>query len=173
MKTRVLVILALLVGIGTVFHLITPSTWAIKPDMMLAMMFLGIALFPDKKNVLLLGIVTGILTALTTGFPMGQIPNIIDKPITAFVFLGLFTLLTKKYSKRIALVILSSLCTFVSGALFLGSAWLLFELPGPFLSLFGIGVIPAAIINPILLSILYPAVTAILKRTNFESTVEM
>lgn len=126
MKTKTLVILSMLLGIGTVLHLVMPGTWAIKPDMMLAMMFLGIALFPEKKNVLLLGIATGLLTALTTSFPMGQIPNIIDKPITAFVFYGLFLLLSKKLSKQLSLTILTIVCTVISGTLFLGSAYLLF-----------------------------------------------
>ncbi|KRG16638.1 tryptophan transporter [Lederbergia galactosidilytica] len=173
MKTKTLVILSMLLGIGTVLHLVMPGTWAIKPDMMLAMMFLGIALFPEKKNVLLLGIATGLLTALTTSFPMGQIPNIIDKPITAFVFYGLFLLLSKKLSKQLSLTILTVVCTVISGTLFLGSAYLLFELPGPFIILFGTGVLPAMALNAVILFILYPFVTAILKRTNFASTASM
>jgi hypothetical protein len=40
-----------------------------KPDMMLIMMFFGIMLIPSLKNVTLLSIVTGILSALTTTFP--------------------------------------------------------------------------------------------------------
>ncbi|MBO0993620.1 tryptophan transporter [Bacillus sp. SD088] len=173
MKTKILVILSMLLGIGTVLHLVMPGTWAIKPDMMLAMMFLGIALFPNKKNVLLLGIATGLLTALTTSFPMGQIPNIIDKPITAFVFYGLFLLLSKKLSKQLSLTILSVVCTIVSGTIFLGSAYLLFELPGPFLALFASAVLPAMVLNAIILFILYPLVITILKRTNFASTASM
>lgn len=173
MNTRTLVFLALLVGVGTVLHVVIPPTLLIKPDMMLAMLFLGIALFPDKKNVLLLGIVTGIITALTTGVPGGQIPNMIDKPITAFLFFALYILLTKKYSKLISLTISSIAGTIVSGTIFLGSLALLFKLPEAFLAMFSLGVLPAAVLNPILLSILFPVVLAILKRTNFTSTVEM
>ncbi|MCJ7840417.1 tryptophan transporter [Lederbergia sp. NSJ-179] len=173
MNTKTLVFLSVLLGIGTVLHLIMPEPWTIKPDMMLAMMFLGIALFPDRKNVLLLGIATGLLTALTTGFPMGQIPNIIDKPITAFVFYGLFLLLSKKVSKLLSLTILTVVCTLVSGILFLGSAYILFGLPGPFIVLFGSAVLPAMALNAIILFILYPFVTTILKRTNFASTTTM
>ena len=90
MNARILVILAMFLGMGTILHFVMPPIFGVKPDMMLPLMFLGIALFPDKKNVLLLGIGTGILAALTTGFPMGQIPNLIDKPISAFVFFALF-----------------------------------------------------------------------------------
>ncbi|MBS4198525.1 tryptophan transporter [Bacillus sp. FJAT-49732] len=166
MNTRVLVILALLMGIGTVLHFVMPPIAGIKPDMALPLMFLGIVLFPEKKNVLLLGIGTGILTALTTGFPMGQIPNLIDKPITAFVFFGLYVLIVKRIPNIIGVTILSALCTVVSGVVFLGSAAILFELPGPFLVLFGSGVVPAMIINAIILFILYPIASSILKRSN-------
>src|SRR6185437_9441753 len=99
MNTRVLVILSLLMGMGTVLHFVMPPIAGIKPDMALPLMFLGIVLFPERKNVVLLAIGTGILTALTTGFPMGQIPNMIDKPITAFVFFGLYALIINKLPK--------------------------------------------------------------------------
>ncbi|MBS4193553.1 tryptophan transporter [Lederbergia citri] len=166
MNTRVLVILALLMGIGTVLHFVIPPIGGIKPDMALPLMFLGIVLFPEKKNVLLLAIGTGILTALTTGFPMGQIPNIIDKPITAFIFFGLYLLIVKRIPNIIGVAILAAVCTVISGVVFLGSAAILFELPGPFLALFATGVVPAMIINAIVLFILYPIASSILKRSN-------
>ncbi|MDV2687569.1 tryptophan transporter, partial [Alkalihalophilus lindianensis] len=77
MNTKNLVILALLAGIGVVLHTVMPSFLTIKPDMMLAMMFLGIFIIPEIKSVMLLALVTGILSGLTTGFPGGTIPNII------------------------------------------------------------------------------------------------
>ena len=43
----------------------------------------------------MIGIVTGIISALTTSFPGGQLPNIIEKPVTAFLFLAL-ALLVKR-----------------------------------------------------------------------------
>ena len=55
MNTKNIVILALLAGIGVVLHTVMPSFLGIKPDMMLAMMFLGIILIPEIKSVLLLG----------------------------------------------------------------------------------------------------------------------
>ncbi|MBS4177504.1 tryptophan transporter [Lederbergia citrea] len=168
MNTRTLVSLSLLLGIGTALHFIIPPIMGIKPDMMLSMMFLGIVLFPEKKNVLLLGIVTGLLTALTTGFPMGQIPNMIDKPITAFVFFGLYLLIVKKIPHIAGVTILTALCTIVSGVLFLGTASIFFELPGgaSFIGLFTVAVLPATILNGLVMFILYPVVKTILKRTN-------
>ena len=51
MNTKKLVIIALLVGMGTVLHAVVPGfVFGMKPDMMLTMMFLGIILFPDFKS---------------------------------------------------------------------------------------------------------------------------
>ncbi|NGY83348.1 hypothetical protein F6Y03_19065 [Bacillus megaterium] len=50
MNTKVLVSLALLVGIGAVLHTVVPPIlFGMKPDMMLTMMFLAILLFPSVK----------------------------------------------------------------------------------------------------------------------------
>src|SRR6476660_6992574 len=96
MKTKNLVALALLVLIGAVLHAVIPGIFfGMKPDMMLAMMFLGIILFPDFKSVLLLGIVTGLISGITSTFPGGLIPNIIDKIVTSLLFFGLFVSLKK------------------------------------------------------------------------------
>ena len=46
-----------------------------KPDMMLIMMFMGILLFPRLQNVLVIGAVTGVISALTTAFPGDSCPT--------------------------------------------------------------------------------------------------
>lgn len=167
MNTRTLVILSLFVAIGAALHFIMPGIYmGMKPDTMLAMMFLGIALFPDKKNVLLLGLVTGLLAGLTSSFPGGLIPNLIDKPVTAFVFFGLYLLIAKNMSNLIGVSILTGIGTIVSGTVFLTSAYLIVGLPGPFAALFGSVVIPATIMNAIAMFVLFPIVKTILKRTN-------
>ncbi|MBA2872004.1 LytS/YehU family sensor histidine kinase [Anoxybacillus calidus] len=172
MNTRVLVSLALLVGIGSVLHAVIPGFFfGMKPDMMLTMMFLGILLFPSKKTVGLLGIVTGIISGMTTSFPGGLLPNMIDKPITAIVFAALF-LLVKKYSQSIiAAAILTAVGTVVSGAVFLTAALLLVGLPGgaTFSSLFIAVVLPAVVVNTIAMVMIYPIVQSIFKRANLAS----
>jgi hypothetical protein len=169
MNTRVLVSLALLVGIGAVLHAVIPGFFfGMKPDMMLTMMFLGILLFPSKKTVGLLGIVTGIISGVTTSFPGGLLPNMIDKPITAIVFAALL-LLVKKYSKSvITAAILTAVGTVVSGAVFLTAALLFVGLPGgaTISSLFIAVVLPAAVVNTIVMVIIYPIVQSIFKRAN-------
>jgi len=168
MNTRVLVFMSLLVGMGAVLHSVMPGVLGgMKLDLLITMMFLGILLFPEKKNVLIVGIVAGVISALTTTFPAGQIPNMIDKPISAFAFFGLF-LLVKKYSKNVIVAsILAAVGTVVSGTIFLGSALFTAGLPGTstFLGLFIGIVLPTAAMSAILMAIVYPIAQQIIKRS--------
>ncbi len=167
MNTKTLVSLALLIGIGAVLHAIIPGfILGMKPDMMLMMMFLGILLFPGVKNVLILGIVTGIISGLTSTFPGGFVPNIIDKTITSFVFFGLFMISMRFGRTLVGVVVLTALGTLVSGAIFLGSASVIVGLPGSFTTLYMAVVLPAAALNAVAIFILYPIVTNIFRRTN-------
>ncbi|MGV3466963.1 MAG: tryptophan transporter [Heyndrickxia sp.] len=166
MNTKSLVSLALLIGIGTVLHTIIPGIiFDMKPDMMLTMMFLGIMLFPEKKNVLLLGALTGIISGLTSSFPGGLVPNIIDKLITSFVFFGLYILLSRKSFSVTKSIVLTVIGTIISGTVFLTSALLLVGLPGPFAVMY-VTVLVGALLNAVAMIILYPIVQTILKRTH-------
>ncbi|WP_423409609.1 tryptophan transporter [Heyndrickxia sp. MSNUG] len=165
MNTKNLVALSLLVGMGAVLHAIVPGFFlGMKPDMMLTMMFLGIILFPDKKSVLLVGAVTGLISGLTTTFPGGMVPNIIDKPVTAFVFFGILLLMKRYQTSIYTVAALTAVGTIVSGIVFLGSAYYLVGLPGPFTALFAAVVLPAAAFNTVFMAILYPVATSIFKR---------
>jgi hypothetical protein len=170
MNTKNLVALALLVGIGAVLHAVIPGIFlGMKPDMMLAMMFLGIILFPDFKSVLLLGIVTGLISGITTTFPGGLIPNIIDKIVTSFVFFGLFLSLNKFRNSIVSVAILTAVGTIISGTAFLTSAYFIVGLPGAFTGLFAAVVLPAAVINTIAMIVIYPIALSIVKRTKLTS----
>lgn len=175
MNIRVLVPLSLLVAIGVVLHQMIPPIFnGMKPDMMLLMMFLGIMLFPQIKNVLILGIATGFLSGLTSSFPGGLVPNIIDKILTSLIIYGFYLFLTKLVKQSIATTVLTALGTIISGSVFLTSALLIVGLPGGvgFLPLFIGVVIPATFLNTISMMIIYPIVQSILKRTNFLSVSE-
>ncbi|WP_226670063.1 tryptophan transporter [Metabacillus litoralis] len=169
MNTRVLVTLSLFSAIGAVLNMVMPPFYqGMKPDMMLIMMFIGIIFFPSVKNVTLLGIVTGILSALTTTFPGGQIPNILDKFITAFAFYGMF-LLVKKFAQKVAVAtVMTVIGTVVSGTIFLTAALMIVGLPGgaAFSALFIGVVLPATIFNAVSMVVVYPIVQAIFKRSN-------
>nr|WGE01018.1 tryptophan transporter [Bacillus velezensis] len=172
MKTKELVIMALFAAIGAVLHSIMPPVlFGMKPDMMLVMMFMGILLFPRVQNVLMIGIVTGIISALTTSFPGGQLPNIIEKPVTAFLFLAL-ALLVKKSVKTAAAAVITIAGTFISGLLFLALALLIVGLPGGFTALVLAVVLPAVALNAIAIIIMHPIVQTILKRSNMIETVK-
>ncbi|MBY0095256.1 tryptophan transporter [Mesobacillus maritimus] len=171
MNTKNLVALALLMGMGVVLHAVVPPfVLGMKPDMMLTMMFLGIILFPEKKNVLLVGLVTGILSAMTTGFPGGQIPNIIDKLLTAFIFFGLLMVFKKYRGSVVNAAVLTSVGTLVSGTIFLTSAYFIVGLPGAFVGMFSLAVLPAIAFNAVFMVILFPVALTILRRTNLVAT---
>lgn len=173
MNTRTLVVLSLFVAIGATLHFIMPGIYlGMKPDTMLAMMFLGIVLFPGVKNVLVLGIATGVLAGITSSFPGGPVANMIDKPITALIFFGLYLLIAKKFTNVVSVAVLTAIGTIVSGTVFLTSAYLIVGLPGPFAALFATVVIPATVMNAIAMFILYPIVKTILKRTNLLQTAQ-
>ncbi|MCM3161980.1 tryptophan transporter [Metabacillus litoralis] len=168
MNTRVLVILSLFAAIGAVLHMVMPPFYnGMKPDMILLMMFIGIIMFPSMKNVTLLGIVTGFLSALTSTFPGGFLPNIIDKIITAFVFYGLFLVVKKIAHKVATATVLAVIGTIVSGTIFLTAALLIVGLPGgvAFTTLFLTVVLPATLFNGAAMIIILPIVQSIFKRS--------
>ena len=170
MNTKTLVSLSLLVGIGAVLHTVVPPIlFGMKPDMLLTMMFLGILLFPNLKSVLLVGLTTGAMSALTTGFPGGQIANMIDKPITALMFFALVVLMKKLAKSAIAAVVLTGIGTIISGFIFLSAALLLVGLPGEFSALVKMVVLPASIVNMIVMAVIYPIVLNVIKRTSIQT----
>lgn len=168
MKIRILVILALLVGIGAVLHaIIPPLFFGVKPDMLLSMMFLGILLFPKPKYVLILSLATGIMSALTTGAPGGQIANMIDKPITAFIILGIYLVIKDRVSPNITAPTLAGIGTLISGTIFVAVISMIAGIPdGGLLSLFLLVVLPAVALNAVIMVIVYPVVQGIFKRAN-------
>ena len=167
MNIRVLIILSLFVGIGAVLHAIAPPLlFGMKPDMSLAMMFLGIILFPRIQYVLLVSIVTGFVAALTTTFPMGQIPNIVEKPLAGLAFFGLLILLNKVMSQHITTPIVTALGTIISGSLFLSIALFIIgvDIGAGFIALFMTVVLPATVVNTIAMIVIYPIALGIMKR---------
>ncbi|MRG86932.1 tryptophan transporter [Salinibacillus xinjiangensis] len=169
MNIRILVLLSLLLGIGTVLHLVMPGVlFGMKPDLQLAMMFLGILLFPRVKYVLVLAFATGILTAITTTMPGGQISNLIDKPITAFAFFGLYVLLSKVVKDVVLAPVMTAFGTMISGSVFLSVALFIVgvDLGAGFGALFATVVIPATIANTVIIFVVYPILQSIMKRSS-------
>lgn len=170
MNIRELIIMAMFAAIGVALHGIIPPVFlGMKPDMMLTMMFLAIILFPKVKNVFVMGVVTGLLSGMTTTFPGGFVPNLIDKTVTAFVFFALFLAIRKLSANTVTAAVLTAAGTIVSGTVFLTAASIIVSLPGSFSSLFLAVVLPAAAVNTIAMAIIHPVVTAIVKRSKIVS----
>lgn len=171
MNTRKLTLSSILLAIGFVLHYIMPGIMgAMKPDASLAMMFVAIIICNDYKSTVAIGIVSGILAAITSSFPGGQIPNIIDKFITAHVIFLLIILL-KKVNPAIKMIIISILGTLVSGTIFLTAALLIVGLPMPFKVLFLTVVLPAVVANTVLATVVFEVVTKVTKSASFNTSI--
>lgn len=162
-----LVINSLLLGIGFILHQIAPPLlFGMKPDFSLILMFIVILMNEDYKTTLASGIVCGILSALTTTFPNGQIPNLLDKIVTSHIIYLMLLPIRNKLNSQIKLVGISVIGTLISGSVFLGSASILAGLPNSFLVLFVGVVIPATLANTIAGTVLYNVISLSLKKSN-------
>ncbi|MDZ7548204.1 tryptophan transporter, partial [Clostridium perfringens] len=74
MNVKRMMLNAILIAIGTLLHQITPALGLpMQPDFALAMLFIIIIINSDYKSALISSIIIGVLTALTTKFPGGQL----------------------------------------------------------------------------------------------------
>lgn len=156
MKTKELALTALFLAIGLVLHQITIGLLAgMKPDFVVTMLFISFLLLRNKKLVIPAGLAAGLIAALTTTMPGGQLPNIIDKIITAAVTMGLIRVLTGHVSEHVLAAIVGFIGTVVSGTVFLASTMLIIGLPVSFKALFITVVLPTAAINAVLTPAIY------------------
>ncbi len=160
MNLRKNITTALLMAIGVILrNLIPGSIGGMKFDLMGAIIFVCILINDDVKNVLLTALLGGIITAMTTTFPGGQIPNLIDKFITCFVVYGMIKALGAYRTNIISIGIIGFIGTVVSGSIFLTSALYIVGLPAPFKVLFLTVVLPTAVTNTFLTGLIYKAVS--------------
>lgn len=166
MNVKKMILNAILIAIGALLHQITPALGLpMQPDFAIAMLFIIILMNKDYKTTLISSIIMGIITALTTKFPGGQLPNIIDKLITGHVIYFMFKAMGSKVSNNIKILFALSIGTIVSGLTFLSSASIIVGLPGDFLTLVTIVVLPATLMNIFLGTILYKSIGIALKAT--------
>ncbi|MBZ4645242.1 MAG: hypothetical protein PWR27_400 [Petroclostridium sp.] len=165
---RDIILAGLLLAIGLVLHYITPATGTpVKPDFLLAMLFLCLLIFEDVSVGFVAGIAAGILSGITTSVPGGLIPNIVDKILTTALCLGIIRVSRKYISSYILSVIIPILGTLFSGFVFLATAILIKVLPSQvFVPAFLTAVIPATVGNVILISILFGALKQTTKLYN-------
>ena len=152
MKTKQLVTNSLLLAVGFLLHYLTPAIGLpMQIDFSLITLILIINLNRNSFSTCLAsGVATGIFSGITSKFPLGIIPNIIDKITTAIVVYLLIKLLDKTtLHNKIKAIVVNAVGTLVSGTVFLCSALLLVGLPAPFSVLFITVVIPAIVVNTI------------------------
>ena len=151
MKTKQLVINSLLLAVGFILHYVTPAIGSMQIDFSLITLVLIISLNKNSFSTCIAsGVATGIFSGLTSKFPMGLIPNIIDKSVTTVAVYFLIKLLDKtSLQSKIKTVVVNAVGTLISGTVFLVSALLLVGLPTPFSVLFTTVVIPAIAVNTI------------------------
>ena len=151
-NTKQLVSNALLLAVGFLLHYVTPAIGLpMQIDFSLITLILVINLNKNSfSTCMAAGIATGIFSGITTKFPLGFIPNIVDKIMTTIAVYLLIKLLDKTaLHSKIKTIVVNAVGTLVSGTVFLVSALLLVGLPAPFSLLFVTVVIPATIVNTI------------------------
>ena len=152
MKTKQLVTNALLLAVGFLLHYVTPAIGLpMQIDFSLITLVLIINLNKNSFSTCIAsGIATGIFSGMTTKFPAGLIPNIIDKILTTVAVYLLIKLLDKTaLHNMIKAIVVNAVGTLISGTVFLVSALLLVGLPAPISVLFVTVVLPAIVINTI------------------------
>lgn len=178
MSTKKLTINAILLAIGAILHQITPAIGLpMQPDFSLIMLFIIILLNKNEyKTVMVAAVITGIFTALTTKFPGGQIPNMVDKVITAnIIYIMVFIInkvklvssLSTKKRTNIIMAMVFLVGTIISGTIFLLSAQFIVGLPASFISLFVVTVLPASIINVSLGVLIYSSVKLSMNKLSY------
>ncbi|MBB6715902.1 tryptophan transporter [Clostridium gasigenes] len=166
MDIKKMTINSILIAIGAILHQITPTIGLpMQPDLALAMLFIIIILNNDYKTTLVSGIIIGVFTSLTTKFPGGQLPNIIDKVVTSNIIYFALLPLRNRFKDITKMAICLPIGTIISGLVFLLSAQFIVGLPSEFMALVKVVVIPAAIMNTIIGIILFKAVKVALKAT--------
>ena len=151
-NTKQLVTNSLLLAVGFLLHYVTPTLGLpMQIDFSLITLILVINLNKNHFGTCMAaGIATGIFSGMTTKFPLGFVPNLIDKIVTTVVVYLLIRLLDKTtLSSKIKSIAVNAVGTLVSGIVFLVSALLLVGLPAPFSVLFTTVVVPATIVNTI------------------------
>jgi hypothetical protein len=160
------ILTALLIAVGYILHQVVPGTiGSMKLDLMLSFVFVALLINTDFKNAILTAFLSGSITAMTTTFPGGQVPNMIDKLVTClFVFILLKLVENFKY-KQVTVGIVAFIGTIISGSVFLYTALLLVGLPAPFPVLFIGIVLPTAFTNIFATLIAYNAARTALRAT--------
>lgn len=160
---------SLLISIGFILHQTIPGAFlGMKFDLMLSMLFISLLINPSFKNFILTSLIGGILTALTTNFPNGQIPNLVDKIVTCFIIFIIIRIFIKFSQNKIFILLLSFIGTFLSGVIFLSIALLISGLKVKLVVFIFSVVFPTAIVNAFLTVFLYQIIFLAMKASKVD-----
>ena len=151
MKTKDMVLSAVLLALGTMLHYIMPPILGVTPDMLLATMFLAIFITKKFSSAVVISFAAGILAMLTTKFPGGQIPSIFDKLVSGIVIYLIYKVVFNFELNMIKSGALFLIGTLVSGVVFVSLAVLIFNptMSGQLLTLILSVVVPTSLINTV------------------------
>ncbi|KMT21262.1 tryptophan transporter [Clostridium cylindrosporum] len=160
MDIRKITLSGVLFAAGLIIHQLMPPIFGVTPDVQLAVLFIVILINGSFKSTIAAGIVSGIITSLTTKFPGGQVPNFVEKIITSIIMYFVIVFILKFANKIITMAIVGLLGTILSGFIFLTLALYIVGLPSGLTVNIGIisVVLPAAVINLFLTPVLYKIV---------------
>jgi cell shape-determining protein MreD len=154
-----MVLNSVFLALGAVLHQITPPiVLGMKPDFLLAVLLMILVINDDYKSCICAGIVAGLISAATTGFPGGQIPNFLDKIITVNIMFLFLKSLKHIKNNKVKVILNTLIGTIISGSVFLYTASLIAGLPAKFSILFITVVLPASLINCIVGIIMYSSI---------------
>ena len=114
--TKQLVTNALLLAVGFLLHYVTPAIGSMQIDFSLITLILVINLNRNSFSTCIAGgIATGIFAGITSKFPFGLVPNIVDKIITTiFVYLLLKLLDKTALNSKIKAIVVNAVGTLIS-----------------------------------------------------------
>lgn len=162
MKIKEMITTALLLAMGLTLHTVVPGIFGMKFDLLLTFMFLALYLNPTVKNTVLTGALGGLLTAMTTTFPGGQVPNIVDKLATAFIVFAVLKVFGRQVQKLPVMGAVGFIGTLSSGVIFLVTASAMAGLPAPFKALVIGVVLPTAVANAVITAVVFKTLTTVL-----------
>lgn len=150
MNVRKMTFAAILIALGYILHQMVPGIpflGGMKMDFLLVMMFLSLTMMDTYKEALAVSLVCGIITAMTTTFPGGQVANLLDKLITGSLMFALHKGVGQKFDGRNEIMLGTFIGTLVSGFIFLTVGLTVSGAPISFQSLYLGIVLPTSVLN--------------------------
>lgn len=159
--TRRISHMSILLALGLVLNLSVQvfSIQGMKIDFVVVMLCISLLSAESFNEAIIAGIAYGVLTALTTTFPYGQVANLVDKIIVACILYTLKKSLKINPNHKLSLVGFGLLGTFISGSIFLFIALSLSKTLNLYLPLLLTVVLPSMIGNSIMILLFHKTIS--------------